>query len=149
MEYSIAKFSTGQCPVMEYSVCRVSLFLANATPSKTCGVSYQYHRKPQAFPYKLVPMMLHLQWCCMEIISLCFERVTPLGFLACHHKSEKMADGGAATVRTVYSLIKCLSDCVHGVFVTLISFCCLLMIWQMQWCQPEKHVPQKLSNFCR
>ena len=52
-----------------------------------------------------------LQWCCMEIISLCFERVIPLGFLACHHKWRKMADGGAATVCTVfhvYSLMKCL-----------------------------------------
>ena len=116
-----------QYPVIEYSIGLVPLFLANATPNKACGVSY--HRKPQAFPYKQVPMTL--QWCCMEIISLCFERVTALGFLACHHMWRKMADGGAATVCTVfhvYSLIKCLYVrlCLWSVW-TLIFFSCLLL----------------------
>jgi len=41
----------------------------------------------------------------MEIISLCFERVTALGFLACHHMWRKMADGGAATLRSFFIFI--------------------------------------------
>ena len=151
-EYSITKFSMRQCPVTEYFVGLVPLFLANTTPNKVCGVSY--HRKPQAFPYNQVPMTL--QWCCMEVISPCFERVTPLGFLACHHAWRKMADGRAATVRTVfyvYSLIKCLcvrlclwSVC-HPYFLLL--FAPVVMIWQMQWCQPKKPVPQNLLYFSR
>ena len=36
----------------------------------------------------------------MEIISPCFERVTPVGFLACHHTWRKMADGGAPSSST-------------------------------------------------
>jgi len=53
MEYSVIKFGMRQCPVMEYSI---GVVLANSTPNKACGVSY--HMKPQAFPYKQVPMTM-------------------------------------------------------------------------------------------
>ena len=60
MEYSVIKFGMRQCPVTEYSI---GVVLANSTPNKACGVSY--HMKPQAFPYKQVPMTM--QWLCIKI----------------------------------------------------------------------------------
>ena len=44
-----------------------------------------------------------------------------------------------------------MSDCLWSVCYpySLLLSALVLMIWQMQWCQPKKHVPQKLSNFSR
>ena len=89
----------------------------------------------------------------MEIISLCFERVTPLGFLACHHTWRKMADGQAATVHNIFhKIIKCVCqivsmECLSPLLSSPVCSCSHDLTNTMM--STKKHMPQKLSNFSR
>ena len=148
-EYSVAKFSTCLCPVTEYSVGRVALFLTNATHNKTCGVSY--HRNPR-LPLWIgtndIAVMLYGNY------KPVLWKSDPLRFsgLPPHVEKNGWQRGHRCAVFHVYSLIKCLYvrlclwRACHPYFLLLFSWSgkCNDVIQKSMFCES---CPISVGNF--